>query len=472
MKRTEIILMVLQLPLDFVMLLLAGFTAYQLRFSSWAVALRPVIFDLSLAEFMSITTWVALGWIIIFTFTGLYSTDPNRKLMSDLNRVALACSAGLAAIAVYVLFSQELFDSRFLVALGWVFAVLYVGLGRILIRALKGLLYRLGVGLRRVLVIGGEQIAEIIVDVLKLRPELGYQVVGACEKFSDLTAQQLRNLQLDEVIYTNPRAREDEALSTLDYCNEHHVVFKYSADLFATHSANITVHPLAGVPIVELKRTPLDGWGRVAKRLFDIIMSLLAVIIFSPLLLLSTFIILIETGWPVIYKNERVGLRGRQFFTLKFRSMYQKDSTGPQFGDAGQKAEVRELTLIEKQSIKDGPVYKIANDPRVTPFGHFIRRWSIDELPQFFNVLGGSMSIVGPRPHQSREVAKYEKHHKKIFTLKPGITGLAQISGRSDLSFAEEARLDILYIEKWSLFLDLIIFLKTPFVLFKKRKAL
>ena len=451
--------MVLQLPLDFVMLLLAGFTAYQLRFSNWAVALKPVVFDLSLAEFMSIVVWVALGWIIIFIFAGLYSTDPNRKLMPDLNRVVLACSAGLAVIAVYILFAQELFDSRFLVALGWAFAVLYVGLGRIFTRVLKGLLYRLGVGLRRVLVIGSEQIAEVIIATLKFRPELGYLIVGVREKFSDLTPQQLRSLALDEVIYTNPRAHEEEALSALDYCNEHHIVFKYSADLFATYSTNMAVQPLA-------------GWGRVSKRLFDIITSLVAIVVCSPLMLFSTVVILIETWRPVIYKNERIGLRGRRFFTFKFRSMYQKDSTGPQFGDAGKKAEVCEQALVEKQSIKGGPVYKIGDDPRVTPFGRFIRRWSIDELPQFFNVLGGSMSIVGPRPHQPREVAKYEKQHKRVFTLKPGITGLAQISGRSDLSFEEEVRLDVLYIEKWSLFLDLVIFLKTPFVLFKKRKAL
>ena len=152
--------------------------------------------------------------------------------------------------------------------------------------------------------------------------------------------------------------------------------------------------------------------------------------------------------------------------------MYQKDSTGVQFGESGKKAEKKEKELIKKKSVRKGPIYKIKDDPRVTPFGRFIRRWSIDELPQFFNVIMGNMSIVGPRPHQPREVAKYEKHHKKVLTLKPGITGFPQISGRSDLSFEEEVRLDVLYIEKWSLFTDLIIFIKTPFVLFKKRKAL
>ena len=188
--------------------------------------------------------------------------------------------------------------------------------------------------------------------------------------------------------------------------------------------------------------------------------------------LLSALIILFETGRPIIYKNERVGLRGKKFFTFKFRSMYQKDSTGVQFGESGMKAEEKEKELIKTSSIKQGPIYKIKNDPRVTPFGKFIRRWSIDEFPQFFNVLLGEMSIVGPRPHQPREVEKYEQSHRKVFTLKPGITGLAQISGRSNLSFEEEIKLDIFYIEKWSLLLDFIIFIKTPFVVLRRRGAL
>jgi exopolysaccharide biosynthesis polyprenyl glycosylphosphotransferase len=370
------------------------------------------------------------------------------------------------------MFTQQMFDSRFLVAASWGFAVIYVSLGRLLIRGLKGIIYRLGWGVRRVAIIGSEDISVNIVDTLKKRKELGYKVLGVYKFFSPNTAKEMMKLNLEELFFVNPRANEDEALQALDFCNEHHIVFKYSADIFATYSANMSVSPLAGVPIVELKRTRLDGWGRVMKRLFDVAMSILVIIITSPLMILSALIILIETGFPVIYKNERVGIRGKRFFTLKFRSMHQKDCTGVQFGKKGEKAEEQEKELIEKQNIKEGPVYKIKDDPRVTWFGRFIRRWSIDELPQFFNVLSGSMSIVGPRPHQPREVAQYEKHHKKVLTLKPGITGLAQISGRSDLSFEDEVRLDVLYIEKWSLFMDFIIFLKTPFVIFKKRKAL
>lgn len=472
MKRSEIILMFIQLPIDFLMLLLAGVSAYVLRFAPAIVAVRPVIFRLTFVQFFNITALVALGWIIIFAISGLYSINPNRKLSNELTKVLLACSTGLGAVALYVMFFLQQFDSRFLVATGFVFAIIYVGLGRIIMRGVKSILYRMGFGLRRVGIIGSEEIAKNIIQILRQRRELGYAVVAEFLSFNNGVAEELSKLNLDEIIFVNPRAEEGETLAAIDFCNEHHIIFKYSADLFSTYSANMSVSALAGVPIVELRRTPLDGWGRVSKRLFDIIMSILVIIITSPIMLITALIILIETGRPVVYKNERVGIRGRKFFTYKFRSMYQKDSTGVQFGKEGIKNEEKEKELIKTNSIKQGPVYKIANDPRVTPFGRFIRRWSIDELLQFFNVLSGDMSIVGPRPHQPREVEKYEKHHKKVLTLKPGVTGIAQISGRSELAFEDEVKLDVFYIEKWSLFQDLIIFIKTPFVVLKRKGAL
>lgn len=470
MKRSEILLMVLHVPLDFFMLIIAAIAAYYLRFTDWAIGLKPIMFNLTLPDFISIASWVALGWLLIFALSGLYSTDPNRKLARDITRIFFACATGLAAVAVYILFTQQLFDSRFLVAAGSLFAFIFVLVGRLFMRGIKALMYRAGFGLRRVAVIGDDAVAEAILRALKERRGLGYNVVSVFKRFDHSTANHLDKLHLDEVIFTNPRADEKETLAALAYCDTHHIIFKYSADLFATLSTHMSVHPLAGVPIVELKKTPLEGWGRVAKRLFDIIISIIIIVITSPLMLLAAFIIVCETGWPIIYKNERVGIRGRKFFTLKFRSMYQKYCTGAQFG--GKRAEAKERELIEEGNTRQGPIYKIANDPRVSRFGRFMRRCSIDELPQFFNVLGGSMSIVGPRPHQPREVAHYEEHYPKVFTLKPGITGLAQISGRSDLAFDDEMRLDVLYIEKWNLLLDGIIFLKTPFVLLRKRKAL
>jgi len=451
--------------------MLAGVSAYFLRFTDWAIRLKPVQFDLTFVEFMSNVGWVALAWILIFAFAGLYSPNPNKKFSKHLGQVIYACSTGLAVVAVYVMFTQQLFDSRFLVAAGWGFAVVYVIAGRLLMRGLKSLMYRAGIGLRRIIVIGSEELAQTIITTLQKRPELGYNVVGTFTSFSAQTKKKIAKQNVDELLFTNSRAHEKQTLEALDFCNEYHITFKYSADLFATYAANMNVHPLAGIPIVEIQKTRLSAWGRVVKRLFDIIMSVVMIVVLSPFMLITAIAIRLESGGPVVYKNKRVGIRGSEFTAFKFRSMYQKYCTGDQFGYNGKKAEELEKKLIKKQSSRKGPIYKVENDPRVTKVGRFIRRWSIDEFPQFFNVLVGDMSIVGPRPHQPREVAGYATQHKTVFSIKPGITGLAQISGRSDLHYEDEMKLDILYIERWKLGLDFIIFFKTPFVLFKKRKA-
>jgi exopolysaccharide biosynthesis polyprenyl glycosylphosphotransferase len=222
--------------------------------------------------------------------------------------------------------------------------------------------------------------------------------------------------------------------------------------------------------VLQVKRTPLDGWGRIAKRLFDLVVSFLLLIFASPFLLVIAIALMIEDGWPVFFVNDRVGERGRAFRLFKLRSMYRKFSIGPQFGKQKEALKL-EQKLIKEKSIKEGPVYKIADDPRVTRVGTFLRRWSIDELPQFINVLKGDMSLVGPRPHQPREVEKYLPHHRRVLAIKPGITGMAQISGRSDLEFEDEVRLDAWYIENWSPLLDLYILLKTPWAVLKKKGA-
>lgn len=472
MKRFEIFFMVFQVPLDILMLLFAGVSGYLLRFSGWAVALKPVAFGLTFSEYISLVLFVIPVWLVTFSLLGLYTPDVNRKFVAEVTKIFLASLASLSVIALYILFTQQLFDSRFLVLASFSFACLYISFGRMFMRGLRVLFYRSGIGRRRVVLIGEGEIADSIENILTSRSALGYEVIERVKHFSDSLKNKISRQKPDEIIFANPRSHEQETLQAIDFANEKHIVFKYSADLFSTYSTNVNMYPLGGIPIIELKRTPLDGWGRVVKRVFDIVVGLIMIVVLSPIMIFAALLIFIETGSPIIYKNERVGLRGQKFFTLKFRSMYQKDSTGSQFGENGKKAQQKEKQLIKKQSIKAGPIYKIANDPRVTPFGSFIRRFSVDEMPQFFNVLAGDMSIVGPRPHQPREVARYEKEHKKVFTLKPGITGLAQISGRSDLSFEEEHRLDVFYIEKWTLLLDIVIFLKTPFVLFKKRKAL
>ncbi|MBI2426659.1 MAG: exopolysaccharide biosynthesis polyprenyl glycosylphosphotransferase, partial [Candidatus Kerfeldbacteria bacterium] len=237
-----------------------------------------------------------------------------------------------------------------------------------------------------------------------------------------------------------------------------HVGFRYAADLYNTKVTNIEVSTIAGVPIIELKKTPLDGWGRIAKRTGDIVLAFIGMIVLSPFFLLIALVIRLDSRGPVFVRLPRVGESGRLFHIVKFRSMI-----------AG--AHAMKSELLEYNERKDGPLFKMKNDPRVTRIGRMLRRTSIDELPNLMNVLTGQMSLVGPRPHEPEEVKRYERHERKLLSIRPGITGMAQVSGRADLSFAEEVQLDTFYIENWSPRLDLLIFVRTLMVVIRGRAS-
>ncbi len=471
MKRSELILMMLLLPLDVVMFGLAGVSAYLLRFSPWALSLKSVQFSLTMPQFMEIAFPVIILWLILFALFGLYQPQRQRTVQRELGRVFTALFVGLSVLALYLVFSLTAFDSRFLLVVSVAFSALYISLGRIVMRLFSRALRRFGVGVRRVALVGNKTHMADVAAYIADAPRLGYQVVGTFSSAKSLRAAYQHD-KFDEVIYLDAHEDLQELQHVLEFALLKHLDMRYSAEIASGYAVRSDIQPLAGVPLSTVMRTPLEGWGRIAKRVMDVVLGLLFLILLSPLMLLGALGVLIETGRPVIYKNERVGVRQKQFLLYKFRSMFQKDSTGAQFGNMGRDALKREEALIKKQSAKKGPIYKIANDPRVTTFGAFLRRWSLDELPQFWNVVKGDMSLVGPRPHQPREVAGYAGQYQNVFAIKPGVTGLAQISGRSDLSFEEEMRLDLLYIERWSAMTDLIIILKTPFTILSRKGSI
>lgn len=471
-RRIDLTFTALLLPLDILALFGAGLGAYALRFSRFVTEVRPILQDVPFAEYMQTVSIFVGIWILLFAVAGLYSIRP-RQAWGEVGRIALACTAGTMILIATVFLSREFTTSRFIVLTVWGLAILFVVLERLILRVIRHILLRKGVGHRQIVVIGAADIAKKIVAQYESRPILGYTVVKRFSTWNESTRENLDKLRstkhIDMVLLAEPNVSKDDALELIAYTEEQHLGFTYLADLFAATFSNIEVSTTTGIPVIEVKRTPLDGWGRIAKRFFDIAFASSFLLVTSPITLIAMLCILIEDGWPVIFSNTRIGERGAPFETFKLRSMYRKFSIGVQFGNQTEENLRLEKELIAKQSIKKGPVYKIANDPRITKVGNVLRRWSIDELPQFWNVLKGNMSIVGPRPHQPREVTKYRPHHRRVLAIRPGITGLAQISGRSDLEFEEEVRLDVWYIENWSLLLDLYIVLKTPFaVLYRK----
>lgn len=470
MKKPELFFSFLLVPLDYALLLLAAISAYHLRFSSFSTEIRPVIFNLPFNRYFELSLVIALAWLLLFAFAGMYRIRRPANVARELARVILACSTGLALIAIFIFFRRELFDSRFIVIAAWLLAIIYVSIGHLFIRYLRRRLFRFGVGIRHLVLVGNSKTTDKLLSEFAVNSHWGYSVVKRLRDFSLESVQELMEImqtnQVDEIMQSDPNLSKAEALRLYDFAAEHHLVYKYVADLLEVKVLRTEVSDLAGIPIVEVKKTTLDGWGRILKRIVDIIGSSILIILFSPVLLLVALAVKLDSRGPIFFSRRddgslvtRVGEGGRPFNYFKFRSMIVNSDS------------MRYKELADRNLRTDGPLVKIQDDPRVTRVGKIIRRWSLDELPELFLVFIGKMSLVGPRPHLPEEVAKYEHHHRKTLTIKPGITGMAQISGRSDLLFEEEVKLDVYYLENWSLLLDISILFKTPLAVLKHREA-
>lgn len=470
MKKTESFFSALFVPVDYLLIVLAGVSAYHLRFSDVSAGIRPIIFSLPFQSYLQSVLVIAVLWIAIFALGGVYQIRNARRIAQELQKIIFSSSAGLAAVAIIIFFQRELFDSRFIVLAGWFLAMVYVSLGHVFIRWLQRRLFRFGYGVHKVILVGDSQTTDNLMAEFSSNSLAGFEVIKRVRNFSLETAQELaefiKDREVDEIIHSDPNLTKAETLRLYDFANDNHLTYKYVADLLEVKVLRTEVQEIIGIPIVEVKRTTLDGWGRILKRAFDIVVSTLLITMLSPVLILATLAIILDSRGPIFFSRRddgsfvtRIGQGGAPFRYFKFRSMVPNSDS------------MRYNELADRNMRTDGPMVKIKDDPRVTRVGRFIRRWSIDELPELFLVFMGRMSLVGPRPHLPEEVAKYENYHRKTLTVKPGITGLAQVSGRSDLLFEEEAKLDIYYIENWSLLLDISIILRTPWAVLKNRQA-
>ena len=461
MKKSELIFTAILVPLDFLMLIGAGLTAYFLRTSPLVAQYRPVLFHLNLPfiRYFILIVVVSFFLLIVFALVGLYKIKAIRPLFDDFLKIIIAVSAGIIVLVFYIFLRREWFDSRFIILAGWLIGIFFVFLGRILIsRCQRYLMKKYHFGAQRVLVVGRDGISRKITQYIKLQPSLGYQLVTSLvEPDLEEIKANVNNPGVEEVILADPDWPRERILELVNFCEENHLVFKFVPNLFQTLTSNTSVETLGDVPIIELKRTALDGWGKIIKRIVDFTGALLGLIILSPFFGLVAFIIKWDSVGPVLEKLKRIS-QGKEFELYKFRSMI-KD------------AEDLKKFLWAYNERQDGPLFKMKDDPRITKVGRFLRRYRIDEFPQLINVLRGEMSLIGPRPHQPDEIARYRKHHKKVLAIKSGMTGFAQAGGSSDLSFEEEIKLDTYYVENWSSLMDLKIFLKTLMNLFRDRSA-
>jgi exopolysaccharide biosynthesis polyprenyl glycosylphosphotransferase len=254
---------------------------------------------------------------------------------------------------------------------------------------------------------------------------------------------------VDEVLVALPIDRYRPLVDAIvRQCEEQGIIVRVRTEMFNLQIARSHLDDLQGVPVLTIQSGPSDGWQLVAKRFIDILASTGLLITLAPLFAIVTLLIRLDSPGPVFFGQERIGFNKRRFRMLKFRTMVAEAD--------------RQQDMLEHLNEAEGPVFKIKNDPRITRVGKFLRRFSIDELPQLFNVLKGDMSLVGPRPLPVRDVDRIDvQWHKRRFSIKPGITCLWQVNGRSNIGFDDWVRMDLDYIDKWSLGLDRLILMKT-----------
>lgn len=474
MKKSEIVLGLLRIPLDFGMTLLAFLIAYHIRqYSDLIPGLYFPIDQLnfpSLGDYVSLAGFASLALVGVFAINQMYTIRNTGRLSTELIKVIFLSAAWLMLIIAYYFVTRELFFSRLVLGYAWILTMALVSTGRILTRLLQYYLAKFGVGRRRVLFVGGNVLTKRIAKKFKTIPT--YQILGYLSETKSSSLNELRYLgdlkdleaivkqeKIEEIVQTQSDLSETRAHEIVDFCRENHIKYLFVPDILQVHRTHVDVFNVSGLPLISLKTTPLDGWGKVIKRMVDLLASTILLLGLLPLFIVIAIGIKLDSRGPILFTKKddgspvvRVGLQGKKFKFYKFRTM--KDKTDS----------LRYTQLADQDHRKGSPLVKIKNDPRITTFGKFLRRWSLDELPQLWNVFIGDMSLVSPRAHLPEEVAKYQKHHKFLLSIKPGITGLAQVNGRSDLDFEKEVRLDTYYIENWSLLLDLKILFRTIFV--------
>ncbi len=475
MKKSEIFFGALRVPFDAIFTFLSFLIAYQIR--SRTDLIPWIQFPVDLGVFMPLSKYAifaifaSLFFVIILAINHSYSLKVSTKVSGELLKVFINSLIWLALIIAYFFFTRKIFFSRLVLAYSWMLTIILVSFGRILIRYIHLTLLNKNIGKRKILFLGINSITKKIFEEIKSNPR--YAVIGVIEtemhkedlpfKFLG-TTDQLKYIMkknfIDEIIQTKQDLTDAQTQYVLSLCREHHIQYSFVPDELEVQFTNVELSQIASLPIISLKSTSLDGWGKVLKRLFDLTGSMLLLIITSPVMILTSIAIKIEDPKGTIFFKyldngglaKRVGERGKFFYCFKFRTMKMNTHN------------MRYKELAEQNARKDSPLVKIPNDPRITRLGSLLRKFSIDELPQLINVIKGEMSLVGPRPHLPEEVANYKKHHRFVLTLRPGITGMAQTHGRSKLDFEQEVKLDTYYIEHWSLWLDIKILIRTFFV--------
>jgi exopolysaccharide biosynthesis polyprenyl glycosylphosphotransferase len=466
-RRADALFTLLLVLVDAAMVALAFYLAYWLR---QVVAIPPPV---SIAPFRDYLTMMVIQVVVmlaVYFFSRLYDLKRSTPRLDEFYRIFAAASIGTIVTIALTSFlfknsKLELDFPRVMIVYAWLLTVFLVTVGRSALMLVRNLLRKRGLWADRLLIVGTGDVGRMILQKVRQMPQLGYQAIGFVDgEFASGqeimgvpvlgTVDDLPELitahEIQEVIIGQPELSHQEALAIISRCERGQVGIKIFPDLFQIIATELSIGDLGGLPLLTVHDVALRGWKLTLKRAVDLVGGAAALVVLSPFLSLVALAIKLDSSGSVFYAQERMGLDARPFWCLKFRSM-------------------------RTDAERNGPGWTTEDDPRVTRLGRFIRRFSIDELPQFINVLLGDMSLVGPRPERPvyveqfrRSIPRYMDRHRE----KAGLTGWAQVNGlRGDTSIAERTKYDLWYIENWSLWLDFKIMLRTFFRIFGDRHA-
>lgn len=447
--------------LDIAMINLAMGLAYLLRYRlQWFL---DVVFDAPYRAYLPFNLIFSVGVPLVLWLTGSYANWRGRIWLDHIFQVFNAVGITLIVGLAWSFVVRPLVYSRLLLFESAIFMVMLISLDRAVVSLVQSQLRRKGMGIKHILIVGAGEVGRRVMRTVVARPDLGYRIVGYVDDNPDKGEGKIGRFQgfgsidnlsgvideegVDEVIITLPWNYHRRILSVLRACARREVRARLVPDLFQMSLSRVEVGDLGGLPLIEIQEIAFSRTELIVKRVLDLVVATIGLLLSWPVILLIAVAIKLDSRGPVLFEQERVGQHGERFRIYKFRTMRQ-----------GAEDELRDLL---EHNEADGAIFKMRNDPRITRVGRFLRQTSLDEVPQFINVLRGEMSLVGPRPPLPSEVEQYQPWHRRRLRVPPGITGLWQVSGRSELTFDEMVLLDLYYIEHWSPWLDVAILLRT-----------
>lgn len=441
---------------------------------------RPLVSSVYAYDYFLAFLAIVPFWILIFATLGLYNPSTYNRRLVEWSKIAIGAFIGILLVVGWEYVSDKhIFPARLVAVYALVGSFVLIVLEREILRLVRSLLFHFGHGTSRVLVVGNSEATLDIAENMSDTRKSGYNIVAIAgprkvvppgldvEHFTTVESalKKIKELRITTIIQTDLYDSAERNQRILGAAQTHHITYTFIPGEPEFYAGKNTVDVFLGYPMISVSQTPLIGWGSIVKRLFDIVATTLILIVISPFLLIIVILQKILNPGPLFYSNTRLTRSARPFQMLKFRSMRPRPTehldSVEEFRAMGREDLAREYEIHRK--ILSQP------DPRITPFGHFIRKTSIDELPQFFNVLKGDLSLVGPRPIEPVELPRYKDRGPLLLSVQSGITGLWQVSGRNNLSFEQRVELELYYAQNWSFWMDLKILVKTPGAIVRRK---